>query len=125
MHPSWLATPGSRRTRRVWSTGGRLREALELRLAARSAADWAAALTSAGVPARVVNDIAGAFRLATSLGLAPLVSLPREDGTSVELTRNPIGLSTTPPSYRWPPPGLDACRVECPPAPPSLENGQQ
>lgn len=83
-----------------------LRAELERRLAARSAAAWAATLTAARVPAGVVNDVAGAFRLAASLGLAPVVELPRGDGTSVALTRNPIGLSVTPPVYRTAPPGF-------------------
>lgn len=87
-----------------------LREALELRLVSRPVAAWAAALTEAGVPAGVVNDVAAAFRLADDLGLQPVISIPRQDGTAVHLTRNPIGLSATPPSYRSPPPRL-ACRL--------------
>jgi crotonobetainyl-CoA:carnitine CoA-transferase CaiB-like acyl-CoA transferase len=83
-----------------------LRAALEERLATRPAADWAAALIEARVPAGVVNDVAGAFALATTLGLQPIVSLPREDGTTLDLTRNPIGLSATPPAYRSAPPRL-------------------
>ncbi len=74
-----------------------LRAELERRLASRAAADWAAELTAARVPAGVVNDIGAAFGLAQALGLDPIVSIPREDGTSVDLTRNPIGLSETPP----------------------------
>lgn len=54
----------------------------------------------------MVNDIARAFALARALALDPVVRIPREDGTYVELTRNPIGLSSTPPSYRAPPPRL-------------------
>ena len=77
-----------------------LRSALEERLATRTAQAWAAALTEAGVPAGVVNDIGAAFELARELGLRPTVAIEREDGTAVELTRNPIGLSATPPSYR-------------------------
>jgi crotonobetainyl-CoA:carnitine CoA-transferase CaiB-like acyl-CoA transferase len=83
-----------------------LREALEERLAARPAAEWAAKLTDARVPAGEVNDIAAAFRLAESLGLRPVVGLPRDDGSTVELTRNPIALSATPPVYRSAPPRL-------------------
>jgi crotonobetainyl-CoA:carnitine CoA-transferase CaiB-like acyl-CoA transferase len=83
-----------------------LREALEELLAMRPAGEWARDLTAARVPAGVVNDVAGAFALATELGLQPVVSLPREDGTAVELTRNPIGLSVTPPTYRSAPPRL-------------------
>lgn len=83
-----------------------LREALVARLAARPAAAWAAALTEARVPAGVVNDVASAFALATELGLAPVVGLPRKDGGTVSLTRNPIGLSATPATYRSAPPAL-------------------
>ena len=75
-------------------------------LAARPAAEWAELLTAARVPAGVVNDVAGAFSLAASLGLDPTVTLPRPDGGTVELTRNPIRLAKTPPSYRMAPPGL-------------------
>jgi crotonobetainyl-CoA:carnitine CoA-transferase CaiB-like acyl-CoA transferase len=77
-----------------------LRARLTERLAARPAADWAAACTAARVPAGVVNDVAGAFRLATELGLAPVVGVPRPDGSLIHLVRNPIGLSRTPPTYR-------------------------
>jgi crotonobetainyl-CoA:carnitine CoA-transferase CaiB-like acyl-CoA transferase len=83
-----------------------LRAELVARLAARSAAAWVAELSAAGVPAGQVNDIAGAFALAGSLGLDPIVELPRPDGTVARLTRNPIRLSATPPSYRSAPPDL-------------------
>lgn len=83
-----------------------LREELLHRLAGRSAAEWAATLTAVRVPAGVVNDVGQAFQLAESLGLSPTVSIARADGTAVELTRNPIGLSATPPRYRSAPPGL-------------------
>jgi crotonobetainyl-CoA:carnitine CoA-transferase CaiB-like acyl-CoA transferase len=79
---------------------------LEGRLARRPAAEWADELTQARVPAGAVNDIAGAFRLAESLGLDPIVSLARADGTQVRLPRNPIRLSATPPAYRLAPPDL-------------------
>jgi crotonobetainyl-CoA:carnitine CoA-transferase CaiB-like acyl-CoA transferase len=76
------------------------------RLGSRPAAEWAALLTDARVPAGVVNDIAGAFELARTLGLQPIVDVPGPDGSAVSLTRNPIGLSRTPPSYRSAPPAL-------------------
>jgi crotonobetainyl-CoA:carnitine CoA-transferase CaiB-like acyl-CoA transferase len=81
-----------------------LRAALIARLSARPAASWVEALTAARVPAGLVNDVAGAFALAAQLGLAPVVDVPREDGSAVKLTRNPIGLSATPASYRSAPP---------------------
>ena len=83
-----------------------LREVLVHRLAARPAADWAAALTDARVPAGVVNDVGGAFALAASLGMEPVVDVPAADGSTVPLTRNPIRLSRTPPAYRSAPPDL-------------------
>ena len=81
--------------------------ALTERLSRRAAGDWAAALTDARVPAGVVNDVAGAFALAREIGLHPTIEVddPATDG-SVTLTRNPIGLTRTPPSYRSAPPPL-------------------
>jgi crotonobetainyl-CoA:carnitine CoA-transferase CaiB-like acyl-CoA transferase len=81
-----------------------MREALEERLATRPAAEWAEELTGARVPAGVVNDIAAAFELARTLGLSPVVTIAREDGTTIDLARNPIRLSLTPLSYRLAPP---------------------
>ena len=85
-----------------------LREALLARLAGRPAGAWAQALTAARVPAGVVNDLRAAFALAQSLGLEPIVELPRSAGPPVRLTRNPIALSETPPAYRAAPPSLPA-----------------
>src|SRR5205807_9898297 len=66
-----------------------LRDELVARLASAPAAQWAQRLTAARVPAGVVNDLAGAFALAQSVGLEPIVEVPEADGTSVALTRNP------------------------------------
>lgn len=82
----------------------RLRALLEARLADAEAATWARELSARRVPAGVVNDVAGAFALAEALGLGPRVSIPREGGGDVDLTRNPIGLSATPVTYRHAPP---------------------
>ncbi|PZS06963.1 MAG: carnitine dehydratase [Solirubrobacterales bacterium] len=83
-----------------------LRDALVARLATGPAADWAAALTDARVPAGVVNDVRAAFELAASLGLEPIVDVPAPDGSAMRLTRNPIRLSRTPATYRSAPPDL-------------------
>jgi crotonobetainyl-CoA:carnitine CoA-transferase CaiB-like acyl-CoA transferase len=84
-----------------------LKAELIARLAAAPAAEWAQRLTSARVPAGVVNDLAGAFELARSVGLEPVVDVPSADGGApVPLTRNPIRLSRTPPTYRSAPPDL-------------------
>jgi crotonobetainyl-CoA:carnitine CoA-transferase CaiB-like acyl-CoA transferase len=79
---------------------------LERRLAARPAAEWAAALLARRVPAGQVNDLGAAFAFAERIGLGPTIAIPREDGSTVSLTRNPIRLSATPPTYRAAPPSL-------------------
>jgi crotonobetainyl-CoA:carnitine CoA-transferase CaiB-like acyl-CoA transferase len=89
----------------------RLTAELERRLSARPAAEWVATLSAAGVPAGQVNDIAEAFALAERLGLEPIVEVPRPDGGAARLTRNPIGLSATPASYRTAPPPLPRDRL--------------
>jgi crotonobetainyl-CoA:carnitine CoA-transferase CaiB-like acyl-CoA transferase len=85
-----------------------LRAQLVTRLNARPATTWAQQLTEARVPAGVVNDIAGAFALAQRIGMDPIVEIPDPStGGTVALTRNPIGLSATPATYRSAPPPLD------------------
>ncbi len=126
-----LGKPGLAQDERFASNGDRvahregLREALAELLATRPAAEWAASLTEVRVPAGVVNDVAGAFELARTLGLEPIVDVPVTGGDpgpegdgegdpgphtnrapGVPLTRNPIGLSRTPPTYRSAPPPL-------------------
>lgn len=83
-----------------------LRSELERRLSGSTAREWAKRLTAARVPAGVVNDVAAAFALAQSLGLDPIVPIPRDQGNPVRLTRNPISMSQTPPEYRAAPPRL-------------------
>jgi crotonobetainyl-CoA:carnitine CoA-transferase CaiB-like acyl-CoA transferase len=80
-----------------------LRALLEADLAAQGASQWHRALTDAGVPCGPINDVAGAFDLAASLGLEPVVSVP---GSDVPQVANPLRLSATPPTYRTPPPRL-------------------
>jgi crotonobetainyl-CoA:carnitine CoA-transferase CaiB-like acyl-CoA transferase len=107
-----LDAPELARDPRFNSNSGRvdnrqaLHKALGERLAARQAVEWARLLTEARVPAGVVNDLRGAFALADTLGLAPTVSIARDDGSAVLLTRNPVTLSRTPASYRAAPPSL-------------------
>jgi crotonobetainyl-CoA:carnitine CoA-transferase CaiB-like acyl-CoA transferase len=63
---------------------------------------------AAGVPCGPVNDVAGAFRLAESLGLDPVVDIadPRREAP-VPQVANPIRLDAAPPGYRLAPPRLD------------------
>jgi len=81
-----------------------VRVILEAALAAHGADHWQRALTSAGVPCGPVNDVRGAFELATSLDLSPVVSVP---GTDVPQVANPLRMSVTPPTYRSGPPDLE------------------
>ena len=83
-----------------------LRLALEGALALRKAEAWTASLAAAGVPAGPVNDLRAAFALAQRLGLDPVVDVPSTTGPPVCLTRNPVRLSKTPPTYRLAPPPL-------------------
>ena len=76
---------------------------LNRRLATRPAEDWFAALTEAGVPCGPINDVAGAFALAESLGLGAAVEV---GGT--RQTAHPVRFGTTPAAYQGPPPALDA-----------------
>jgi crotonobetainyl-CoA:carnitine CoA-transferase CaiB-like acyl-CoA transferase len=79
----------------------RLRALLEERLRTGTVAEWSERLAAARVPAGPVNDVAAAIELAQRLGLDPLVEL---DG--LQLVRNPIRLSETPPRYDSAPPAL-------------------
>ena len=80
-----------------------LKERIESRLMARTADEWQAALTAAGVPAGPINTIDRAFELAQSLGLEPV-----QAGT----VANPARLSATPVTYRLHPPAVDADRAQ-------------
>lgn len=86
---------------------GELKELLEGQLRRRPAGDWAALLSDAGVPAGKVNTIAEALQLAQDLGLEPTVEVGHPAGpqTSRQVA-NPISLSSTPATYRLPPPDL-------------------
>ncbi|MFL6117995.1 CaiB/BaiF CoA transferase family protein [Actinophytocola sp.] len=74
---------------------------LSERFVTRTAAAWFELLTPLGVPCGPVHDLAGAFELASGLGLRPTVPL-----AGLDVVANPIGLSRTPPEYRRRPPAL-------------------
>jgi len=80
-----------------------LRPLLLERLATRTAHEWFEVLTAAGVPCGPINSVDEGIALAQRLGLDPVV----EPG-GVPGLRNPVTYSATPPSYRRPPPALDA-----------------
>jgi crotonobetainyl-CoA:carnitine CoA-transferase CaiB-like acyl-CoA transferase len=79
-----------------------LRPLLVELLAKRSAQEWFDVLSAAGVACGPINTVDGGVRLAEKLGLEPVVEI---DG--VPSIRNPIRLSASPVSYRYPPPALD------------------
>ncbi|WP_328822312.1 CaiB/BaiF CoA transferase family protein [Micromonospora rubida] len=108
-----LGIPDTAGDARYASNAGRVRDresliaTLNERTALRTADDLAAALRAAGVPCGPVNDLAGAFDLATELGLDPVVEIDRPDRAWPDRqVANPIGLADTPPAYRRPAPRL-------------------
>ena len=76
-------------------------------LADRSADEWAAVLSAAGLPCAPINDVGGGVKLATRLGLEPVVAVE-----GVPMVRNPVSYSATPPRYRRRPPRLDDAGAE-------------
>jgi crotonobetainyl-CoA:carnitine CoA-transferase CaiB-like acyl-CoA transferase len=71
--------------------------------AGRPAAEWSTLLGAAGIPCGPVNDVAGAYALADSLGLAPVAHLG-----DLPTAASPLRLSGTPVRYELPPPQLGA-----------------
>jgi crotonobetainyl-CoA:carnitine CoA-transferase CaiB-like acyl-CoA transferase len=63
--------------------------------------EWFRLLTAAGVPSGPINTVDGGIAFAEELGFDPVVTI---DG--MPSVRNPIAFSSTPPTYRLPPPGL-------------------
>jgi crotonobetainyl-CoA:carnitine CoA-transferase CaiB-like acyl-CoA transferase len=84
-----------------------LRPLLVELLSRRSAQEWFDVLSAAGVACGPINSVDDGVRLAEKLGLEPVVEI---DG--VPTVRNPIRLSATPVTYRYPPPTLDGDSAE-------------
>jgi crotonobetainyl-CoA:carnitine CoA-transferase CaiB-like acyl-CoA transferase len=80
-----------------------LRPLLVDRLRTRPADDWFRELTEAGIVCGPINNIDDGVKLATDLGLDPVVEIDTVPGI-----RNPITFSSTPASYHRPPPALGA-----------------
>ena len=79
-----------------------LRALLEERLAARSCAEWYAALSAVGVPAGPVQTVPEAFSFAEALGLEVV-----DETGGVRTVAFPVSFSRTPASVRRRPPALD------------------
>jgi crotonobetainyl-CoA:carnitine CoA-transferase CaiB-like acyl-CoA transferase len=84
----------------------RLRPILVELLQAKSAEEWFEVLTAANVPCAPIATVDQGLNLAASFGLEPTVEVPTQRGP-IDMIRNPIGLSRTPPSYRRGSPALD------------------
>ncbi|BCB89911.1 CaiB/BaiF CoA transferase family protein [Phytohabitans suffuscus] len=83
-----------------------LQERLEALLADRDVDELTAQLSAAGVPAGPVNDVAEAFKLATLLGLEPVVRIPSDARGEHPHVASPLSFSASAVSYRLPPPRL-------------------
>ncbi|MGY4651347.1 CaiB/BaiF CoA transferase family protein [Mycobacterium sp. URHB0021] len=76
---------------------------LDAEFAKHGADHWYDILTSVGVPAGPINDMAKAFTFAEKLGLTATVAVP---GSRTPQVANPVSMSATPPQYRCGPPRL-------------------
>jgi crotonobetainyl-CoA:carnitine CoA-transferase CaiB-like acyl-CoA transferase len=76
-------------------------QALERALSTSPAAEWIERLGARGIPCGMVNQVDQAFALANEVGLDPIASFAGTDTVA-----NPLQLSGTPATYRFPPPGL-------------------
>ncbi len=74
----------------------------------RTSLEWTNLLSSVGVPAGPVNDLAQAIELANRLDLDPIVTFNTPMNHVVSTIASPLRLSTTPVTYRLAPPALGA-----------------
>ena len=80
-------------------------------LAAGTSAEWFARFREHGLPGGPVNTVPEGVAFAESIGLDPVIEAGDAD-RAMPSARNPITFSSTPPSYRLPPPELDEHRDE-------------
>ncbi|MQA11750.1 MAG: CoA transferase [Pseudonocardiaceae bacterium] len=83
-----------------------LRPLLVDKLKQRTADEWFAKLSAAGVPCGPINHVDGGVALATRLGLDPVVEVG-EGTDAVPVIRNPITFGTTPTRHVLAPPRLN------------------
>jgi crotonobetainyl-CoA:carnitine CoA-transferase CaiB-like acyl-CoA transferase len=74
--------------------------------AMRTTADWIATLESAGVPCGPINTLAQVFADPQVQARGARVEMPHPLAGKVAVVSNPMRLSTSPVTYRRPPPGL-------------------
>jgi crotonobetainyl-CoA:carnitine CoA-transferase CaiB-like acyl-CoA transferase len=75
-------------------------------LAARSTADWIAALEAANVPCGPINNISQVFADPQALARTLTISMAHEAAGPIDLVASPLRLTKTPPEYRSAPPIL-------------------
>jgi len=80
---------------------------LAQQLLTKTSDEWFELLMAARVPCAPIATVAEGIELARKVGLEPTVHLG-EGADELEMIRNPITLSGTPPTYRHLPPDLDA-----------------
>jgi crotonobetainyl-CoA:carnitine CoA-transferase CaiB-like acyl-CoA transferase len=85
-----------------------LTDAITPHLAARSTAQWLAALDTVGVPCGPINRIDEVFSDPQVVHRQMAQPMARDDGTVLRLVSNPIKMSATPPTTRRAPPRLGA-----------------
>lgn len=83
-----------------------LHEAVQGTLLRKTSETWIRNLGEARIPCGPINDIEEAFQLARDLGLDPIATLRRDDGSEVPTVANPIRFSRTPVVYKHAPPRL-------------------
>ncbi len=83
-----------------------LRELLVARLGTRTTMEWFRDIIAVGVPCGPINTVGQGVAFAQEVGLDPVV-LAGDGDAAVPSVRHPITFSTSRPSYRLPPPGLD------------------
>ncbi|WP_236792274.1 CaiB/BaiF CoA-transferase family protein [Amycolatopsis sp. GM8] len=84
-----------------------LRPLLLAELKRKSAAEWFAQLTKAGLPCGPINDVRGGVEFAEELGLEPVAM-----AGGVPTVRNPLAFSRTPVRYDYAPPPVDGSGAE-------------
>lgn len=102
--PRWIQMSGRNADR------AELREVLEQQLQQQTTQHWSAVLREAGVPSAPINDVVESLAYAEDLGLAPRVTLEREDGTASSSIAHPVQWSRSAVSYRSAPPRIDEHR---------------
>ncbi len=73
-------------------------------IATRPAQFWLEGLERAGVPCGPINDLAQVFDNEQVRARGMRIALAREDAGEIPLVASPMKMSTTPPTYRMPPP---------------------